>query len=172
MATSLKQLRSKLRDFALSLPEATEDFPWGERVAKVNKKVFVFLGRDMDPELSFGVKLVRSHAGALATPSMTPMRYGLGKSGWVSGKFQSGAQPTFEQLRAWVSESYAAVAPKKLVARVVAVAAAKAAPKAAAKKNIAKKVPAKRGAKAPAPARAERAAVNAAVRAKKRAPKR
>ena len=38
--------RAQARAFALSLPGATEDFPWGESVAKVNRKVFVFLGRD------------------------------------------------------------------------------------------------------------------------------
>ncbi|MBA3709787.1 MAG: hypothetical protein H0W83_13320, partial [Planctomycetes bacterium] len=34
-----------LRAFALAFPGAYEDFPWGERVVKVAKKVFVFLGR-------------------------------------------------------------------------------------------------------------------------------
>ena len=56
-----------LRDFALALPEATEDFPWGERVAKVNKKVFVFLGVDPVPggEMSLSVKLPESGEEAL-----------------------------------------------------------------------------------------------------------
>ena len=34
----------KVREFALGMPGAVEEFPWGESVAKVNKKVFVFLG--------------------------------------------------------------------------------------------------------------------------------
>src|SRR5688572_7972693 len=48
-----------LREFALGLPEAKEDFPWGERVAKVNKKVFVFLGVDPVPggDVGLSVKL-------------------------------------------------------------------------------------------------------------------
>ncbi len=143
MATSLKQLRSKLRDFALGLPETTEDLPWGERALKVNKKVFVFMGRDMDAGFGFGVKLTASRASALATPSVAPMRYGLGKSGWVSAKFEGAEHPPFEQLRAWVIESYCAVAPKKLAAQVGA-AAPKAVKKAPAKKPIAKKPPAKK----------------------------
>ncbi|MEU1183358.1 MmcQ/YjbR family DNA-binding protein [Streptomyces sp. NPDC005820] len=36
----------KVREFALGLPGATEEYPWGETVAKVNRKVFVFLGVD------------------------------------------------------------------------------------------------------------------------------
>jgi predicted DNA-binding protein (MmcQ/YjbR family) len=119
MATSkVKQVREKLYRFALGLPEATEDFPWGERVVKVNKKVFTFLGRDMDPHFGFGVKLKASHAAALSEPFASPMGYGLGKSGWVSAKFEHDAKPAFEQLRAWVLESYCAVAPKTLARRL------------------------------------------------------
>lgn len=61
MANSARKVRAKLRDFALSLPEASEDLPWGERVAKVKKKVFVFLGRDMDVHFGLGVKLPQSN---------------------------------------------------------------------------------------------------------------
>ena len=37
--------RADLRLHALGFPGAWEDFPWGESVIKVGKKVFVFLGR-------------------------------------------------------------------------------------------------------------------------------
>ena len=37
-------VREKVREFALSLPEAVEEHPWGEDVAKVRGKIFVFLG--------------------------------------------------------------------------------------------------------------------------------
>jgi predicted DNA-binding protein (MmcQ/YjbR family) len=39
-------VRAAAREFALGLPGAHEDFPWGGSVAKVRGKVFVFLGRD------------------------------------------------------------------------------------------------------------------------------
>ncbi len=118
MPSNARAIRSKLRDFALSLPEATEDFPWGERVAKVKKKVFVFLGRDMDEKLGFGVKLKASHANALALSSAKPMAYGLGKSGWVSFCFEHEKPPARAQLEAWIRESYLAIAPKTLAAQV------------------------------------------------------
>ena len=41
MAKKATTIRNKIRDFSLGLPEAYEDFPWGERVTKVNKKVEV-----------------------------------------------------------------------------------------------------------------------------------
>jgi predicted DNA-binding protein (MmcQ/YjbR family) len=42
----MPDIEERLRDFALLLPGAWEDFPWGERVAKVGKRVFVFFGHD------------------------------------------------------------------------------------------------------------------------------
>ena len=48
-----------LRKFALGFPEAHEDFPWGERVVKVRKKVFVFMGHP-DGGLTLSVKLPES----------------------------------------------------------------------------------------------------------------
>ena len=41
---------AELRACALSFPGAHEEFPWGERVAKVGKKVFVFLGHAVAPK--------------------------------------------------------------------------------------------------------------------------
>lgn len=50
------ETRARVRSFALGLPEAYEDFPWGESVAKVNGRVFVFLGSG-DAELPVGIVL-------------------------------------------------------------------------------------------------------------------
>jgi predicted DNA-binding protein (MmcQ/YjbR family) len=88
MAADLATLRARLRTFALSLPGAYEEFPWGERVAKVAKKVFVFLGKDGDAsEAGLSVKLPASRDMALSLPFATPTEYGLGKSGWVTARF-------------------------------------------------------------------------------------
>ncbi len=110
------EVRSGLREFALSLPGAYEDHPWGERVVKVNRKVFVFLGMDGSAEPGVGLKLVTSHPMALAQPGVTPMGYGLGRAGWVWVLL--GPETPLEMLRDWAIESYRAVAPKRLVAEL------------------------------------------------------
>jgi predicted DNA-binding protein (MmcQ/YjbR family) len=122
-ARSLQRPEAKvLRTFALSLPEAYEEFPWGERVAKVKGKVFVFLGMDGD-ELGLSVKLPQSALLALGLPFASPTGYGLGKAGWVTARFAKGEKAPVDLLRSWIDESYRAVAPKKLVAALSAPAA-------------------------------------------------
>lgn len=116
-AVDLRSVSRRLRQFALALPEATEDFPWGERVAKVKGKVFVFLGADPVPGsgMGFSVKLPVSAEEALDLPFTEPTGYGLGKSGWVTARFEPKDEPPVEILEGWILESYRAVAPKKLV---------------------------------------------------------
>jgi predicted DNA-binding protein (MmcQ/YjbR family) len=107
----------ELRDFGMSLPGASEEFPWGERVLKVNKKVFVFMGKDDASEPGFGmsVKLPESGEQVLELPFAEPTGYGLGKSGWVSLHFAASDHPPLDELKRWIEESYRAIAPKKLV---------------------------------------------------------
>jgi predicted DNA-binding protein (MmcQ/YjbR family) len=119
MIHEFQRVHAALRDFALGLPGATEEFPWGESVVKVNKKVFVFLGKsDAAEDCGFSVKLPSSRDAALAQPFTEPTGYGLGKSGWVTARFAPGDRPTLDLLLAWVEESYRAVAPKKMVAEL------------------------------------------------------
>lgn len=112
-----KGAEKELRDFALRYPEASEEFPWGERVIKVNKKIFVFLGRS-DGSLSMATKLPNSGVAALMLPFAEPTGYGLGKSGWVTARFNSDQKPPVQLLCRWIDESYRAVAPKKLIDRL------------------------------------------------------
>ncbi|KOV66669.1 dGTPase [Streptomyces sp. AS58] len=111
----------KVREFALGLPGAQEEFPWGESVAKVNKKVFVFLGVDDGSHpLRITVKLKddTTRAHALTAPGAEPAGYGLGRSGWVSVPLERKGAPAVELLRDWVEESYRAIAPKRLTAEL------------------------------------------------------
>jgi predicted DNA-binding protein (MmcQ/YjbR family) len=112
----MRDPRPKLADFALGLPGAHEDFPWGERVVKVRGKVFVFLGREEGGGTpAVIVKLVESHAHALSVDGAQPTGYGLGKAGWVTVPVTGVAIDT---LRDWVEESYRIVAPKRLAAEL------------------------------------------------------
>jgi len=119
MAQTIKQAAESLRDFALSFPGAKEDFPWGDRVVKVNKKVFAFLGpKILDDGVRLCVKLPASGSAALKHPYAEPAGYGLGKSGWVAVHIFPGDELPVELLKEWIEESYRAVAPKKLVAQL------------------------------------------------------
>lgn len=106
-----------LRRHALTYPETHEDFPWGERVIKVKKKVFLFLGSG-DGGLGLSVKLPESSTLALMLEFAKPTGYGLGKAGWITAQFGPKQRPPLDLLTEWIDESYRAVAPKKLVARL------------------------------------------------------
>lgn len=87
--------------------------PWGVRVFKVNKRIFVFL-HGSTTELRATTKLPRWFGAALLAPFCRPTGYNLGKSGWVTSAFGKGGSPPFDILRSWIEESYRAVAPKRL----------------------------------------------------------
>ena len=114
---TLDMLAEEIRAHALCLPEAHEDHPWGECAFKVRKKVFVFMGRG-EADLGVSVKLPVSAERALTRPGAAPTGYGLGKSGWVSGRVPEGQPVDLDELRAWIEESYRAVAPKRLGANL------------------------------------------------------
>jgi predicted DNA-binding protein (MmcQ/YjbR family) len=109
-------LRGRLVDAALAYPDAYEDFPWGEQVAKVNKKIFAFLGREDAESAGVALKLPESHEFALTFANVTPTGYGLGRAGWVSVDCDHQDGPDVEVLLDWLDESYRAVAPKRLIA--------------------------------------------------------
>lgn len=109
--------RAQLLRFALAYPGAFPDSPWGEKVVKVGRKIFVFLGRS-GGELQVTVKLPRSGMLALGLPFVSPTGYGLGKSGWVTARFRRSARPPIAMLKQWIDESYRAVAPRKLARQI------------------------------------------------------
>jgi hypothetical protein len=107
----------EVRALALAYPDAHEDHPWGETVIKVRAKVFCFLGPGEagGGGLTLGLKLPNSGPLALAQPHVTPMRYGLGKAGWITGQFPADDLPPMPMIEAWLDESYRAVAPRTLL---------------------------------------------------------
>lgn len=108
-------VREQLIVFALALPEAWEDHPWGETVVKVRKKVFVFAGMGTGQGLRISVKLTVSRDLALDFDGAAPTGYGLGKAGWVTIPIGAAPGPILEDL---IEESYRVVAPKGLAARL------------------------------------------------------
>lgn len=120
MPLALRPLSAKLIAHALSLPEAWEDHPWGENVAKVGKKVFVFFGvpDPREEQLIVCVKLPKSGVAALDRSFCEPAGYGLGKSGWIAARISKDDAIDLDTLKRWIEESYRAVAPKKLAARI------------------------------------------------------
>ena len=105
-----------LRAYALSLPEAVEDMPWGHPAIKVRARTFVFMGNADEP-LSLSMKLPASRDFALDAFDFTaPTGYGLGRSGWITCTFGDGDSPDVELLQRWIAESYRTIAPKKLAA--------------------------------------------------------
>ena len=105
-----------LRDYALAFPETNEEFPWEHRAIKVKGRVFLFLCRT-DEFLSLSVKLPESNKAVLQLPFASPTGYGLGKSGWVTSKFEKERDVPVEMLKDWIDESFQAIAPKRVLAK-------------------------------------------------------
>ncbi|MDQ3282451.1 MAG: MmcQ/YjbR family DNA-binding protein [Acidobacteriota bacterium] len=118
---TLESLELELRDYAMTFPETTEDHPWGHRAMKVRGKVFVFLGGETSQnELSLSLKLPSSRDVALDLPFAEPTGYGMGKHGWVTARFRKVSDVPMDLLKAWIDESFRAIAPKKLVKTLAA----------------------------------------------------
>jgi predicted DNA-binding protein (MmcQ/YjbR family) len=147
---------AELRAFGLTFPEAHTKSSWeGHLDLAVRNKTFAFMSGDGQP-LSVSCKLPHSNEAALMLPFASATGYGLGKSGWVSAAFDQGEAPPLEVLKAWLDESYRAVAPKKLVAALgvpsakLANSAQAAQPSRAAKPSKPAKKPAKQSGRAAA----------------------
>ena len=108
----------ELHAFGLTLPEAWPDTPWGDRVVKVGKKIFLFVSGPDSERAVTTVKLPESRDHALSYPEAFPTRYGLGKHGWVTLFVDAVPDEEREVLLDFVEESYRAVATKTLVKRL------------------------------------------------------
>jgi predicted DNA-binding protein (MmcQ/YjbR family) len=121
-----KRAEDELIAYAATFPGAWVDHPWEHTVMKVGKKVFVFFGgkASADDCLSITVKLPVSAEMVLATlPFFTPAGHGLGKAGWVHATIRDGEDIDLDSFRAWIDQSYRAVATKTLIKQLDAAAA-------------------------------------------------
>ena len=109
---------TELEEFALTLPEAWVDSPWGDRVVKVAKKIFLFVSSPDAERPGLTVKLPDSREHAMSFEGSIPTGYGLGKHGWVTIYLDGVPAEEREVLFDFVEESYRAVATKTLVKRL------------------------------------------------------
>ncbi|HEX9160096.1 MAG TPA: MmcQ/YjbR family DNA-binding protein [Thermoanaerobaculia bacterium] len=130
-SASNRKIADALRDRALSYPETTEDFPWGESAFKVKGKTFTFM-RATDEEISVTMKLPKSRDFALTLPRSEPSQYGMGKYDWVT--MRPTAKTPLDVLFSLMEESFRANAPKRIVAQLERSAEVKAASKRAKKR--------------------------------------
>lgn len=116
----LTHAESALREHALAYHETHEDFPWGHSAFKVKGKVFLFMANGIknDNRLSLSLKLPSSAKQALNLPFASPTEYGLGKSGWVTARFDAKDAVPVEMLKEWIDESFQAIAPKRVLAKL------------------------------------------------------
>ena len=103
-----------LRKFALTFPDAHEDFPWGHLAVKIGKKAFVFIAGE-DGVTSMSAKLPQSKKKVLTNSFAAPTEYGLGKHGWVTFTFARGVKIPAAMLHDAITESFRAIAPKRAV---------------------------------------------------------
>jgi predicted DNA-binding protein (MmcQ/YjbR family) len=106
-------LVDRIRDLALSFPEAYEDHPWGDfPVFKVpDNKVFGFLGIEPQ-EVRLTVKLTAEERDvALLLPFVSVARY-VGRYGWITAHVTD--EETLAAALEWLRESYWLKAPARL----------------------------------------------------------
>jgi predicted DNA-binding protein (MmcQ/YjbR family) len=105
---------AKMREICLALPETKETLTWGEPHFRVGEKIFS--GYDKAGGVAtIGFKMTVPDAVALVRedPRAKPAPY-VGKHGWIA--YDATKVDDWDQVRAWVVDSYRLIAPKRLAA--------------------------------------------------------
>jgi predicted DNA-binding protein (MmcQ/YjbR family) len=92
-----------IRAYCLDLPDAWEDYPWGDIVYKIGTKMFAALGRD-DGTTTVTVKATPEDAEILVQAPHVSVAPYVGRYGWVTVAVVDEA--ALDQVMALISMSY------------------------------------------------------------------
>jgi predicted DNA-binding protein (MmcQ/YjbR family) len=106
-----KLVAARIRELALSFPEAYEDSPWGHPVFKVaDNRMFAAMSNQAPVQLT--VKLTAEEREiAMLLPFVSIARY-VGRYGWVTAEVTD--EESLEAALEWLRESYWLKAPANL----------------------------------------------------------
>ena len=107
-----ERIAKRIRELALSFPQAYEDAPWGFPVFKVgSNRLFALMETDADV-VRVTVKLTPEEREIVQLmPNVRKARY-VGRYGWVTADINDAE--TLEAALEWVRESYWLKAPAEL----------------------------------------------------------
>ena len=113
-AARLAKNLQRIREIALSLPEATEELTWGTEINfRVRRKIFCF------PDTG-GSIMVKAHPeelpSLLGDPRCRPAPY-LARGGWIVLDFRDAID--WQEVRELITTSYTLIAPKSLATQVL-----------------------------------------------------
>lgn len=119
MADSTEQFQhgvsAKIREHALTFPEADEGTSCVNRAFKAGGKNFAFLG-EKDDECNLRIKLDASIPEIENRANSADGRtWEVGTHGWTMLRFAPDNPPPMSDLERWITESFRLLAPKKIV---------------------------------------------------------
>lgn len=106
-----------LQAHAMAMPGVTEGASCVNRAFKAGKKNFLFLG-ETEKGCRIMLKLDASRSDAEVLAKTPGLDLGIGKTAWLTLRFDEEPGVEFETLQSWVDESYRLFATKKLLAEL------------------------------------------------------
>ncbi len=107
------KISGKIRDHAMSFPQAEEGSSCVNRAFKAGGKNFAFLG-EKESECNLRLKLDGSIPDAKKRAKADGRNWDFGDHGWTMLRFPPDDPPPMAELERWVTESFMLLAPKKV----------------------------------------------------------
>jgi predicted DNA-binding protein (MmcQ/YjbR family) len=105
----------QMRRICLSLPETRETLTWGQPHFRVGDKIFAGCG-DENGRTVVSFKLEMDHADAIVQDERFWRAPYVGHKGWIS--LDASRVQNWDEVRPLILESYALIAPRRLVKRL------------------------------------------------------